>query len=127
MLALVALLSAACRGNDESALKSIQQQTVGEYTVSILNESGAFKQGATSYTLEFRRTSDGQLADVGTVEVAPVMEMPGMGPMMGDAKVTASATPGRYGVESNLSMAGLWKINVRFGDGQVARFSLSAQ
>jgi hypothetical protein len=127
LLTLIALLLAGCSGSAPSALKPVQQQNVGEYTVSILSESGGLKEGASQYTIEFRRTSNGQLADVGTVEVAPIMEMAGMGPMMGEANVTSSETPGRYEVESNLSMAGLWKITVKFGNDQQARFSLSAQ
>ena len=120
------LLTGCSGGNDGSALKPIQQQKAGDYTVSILSDTGRIKSGATQYTLEFR-TADGQLADVGAVDVAPVMEMPGMGPMMGEAKVSQSGTAGRYNVSGNLSMAGLWKFTVKFGNGQSARFSLSAQ
>ena len=80
-----------------------------------------------NFTLEFRKGAEGELANAGTVEVAPVMEMPGMGPMMGSAEVSATSTAGRYDVHQTLSMGGLWKIDVKFGDNQKVRFSLSAE
>ena len=120
-------LLVSCTKGASEALKPVQQQKAGDYTISILTETGTMKQGPTSYTLEFRKTADNQLADVGTVEIAPVMDMPGMAPMMGDAEVRATDTAGRYAVNGKLSMSGLWKINVKFGDGQNVRFSLNAE
>ena len=125
---LAVLLLFGCKsGSNAENLKPVQQQKAGDYTVSILSETGTMKQGATEYTLEFRKTSDNQLADVGKVEVSPVMEMAGMSPMMGGAEVTPADTPGRYSVKGNLTMAGLWKLNVKFGAEQQVRFSLSAE
>jgi hypothetical protein len=46
---------------------------------------------------------------------------------MGGADVTPTATTGRYEVKSNLTMSGLWKVNVKFGDGQTVRFSINAE
>jgi YtkA-like len=124
---LAAILFALLPGcSDNADLKSIQRQTAGDYTVSILSKTGTMKNGSSTYALEFRKTADSQLADVGKVEVSPVMEMAGMAPMMGGAEVTATSTPGRYEVKGNLTMAGLWKVNVRFGD-QNVRFSLNAE
>jgi hypothetical protein len=122
--ALLLLLS--CKsGGETSDLKQIQQQTAGEYTVSVLSSTGTLKNGSSTYVLEFRK--GGQLVDVGKVEVSPVMEMSGMAPMMGGAEVNTTSTPGRYEVKGNLTMSGLWKINVKFGEGQSVRFSLSAE
>ena len=120
----LALLLAACGGTGE--LKTVQQQQAGDYTVTVLSETGKVPNGAGELTLEFRRTSDNQLVDVGTVEVAPIMEMPGMAPMMGTTTVTPGDTPGRYQVSSNLTMAGMWKFDVKFA-GQSARISINAE
>jgi hypothetical protein len=120
------VLVLGCNGNADSDLKSIQRQTSGDYTVSILSPTGTMKNGSSTYILEFRKTSDNQLADVGKVDVSPVMEMPGMAPMMGGADVRTTGTPGRYEVKGNLTMAGLWKVNVKFGE-QSVRFSLIAE
>jgi len=127
LAAAIALLLFGCKSGNPADLKPVQQQKVGDYTVSILSETGAMKQGSSTYTLEFRKTPDNQLVDVGKVEVSPVMEMSGMAPMMGGADVTPTGTPGRYEVKGNLTMAGLWKVNVKFGDNQSVRFSLSAE
>ena len=123
-LSLVLFLSAC--GGDTRELKTVQQQRVGDYAVTVLSETGKLKNGAGAYTLEFRKTSDSQLVDVGPVEVAPVMEMPGMAPMMGIAEVGPTNTPGRYEVKGNLTMSGLWKVTVKFGE-QSVRFSLNAE
>jgi hypothetical protein len=49
-----------------------------------------------------------------------------MPPMMGTAEVSPTGTPGRYLVKGSLTMAGLWKTNVKFGD-QSVRFNLNAE
>ena len=121
---LMGLLLCAC-GKGE--MKTVQTQQAGEYTVTVLSNSGAIKNGANDFVLEFRKTGDGQLVDVGTVDVAPIMDMPGMSPMMGSATVTATDTPGRYRATGSLSMVGLWKFNVKFGDGQSVRLNVNAQ
>src|SRR5215510_13168679 len=115
-----------CKGTNSADFKLIQRQAAGDYTVSILSPTGTMKNGASTYALEFRKTSDNQLVDVGKVDVSPVMEMAGMAPMMGTAEVSATGTPGRYEVKGSLTMAGLWKVNVKFGD-QNVRFSLNAE
>jgi hypothetical protein len=55
------------------------------------------------------------------------MDMAGMSPMMASTKVTPSDTPGRYTAIGNLTMSGHWKVNITFGNGQMARFNLSAE
>ena len=121
---VVTLLSCSC-GSDE--LKLVQQQQAGDYKIVILSETGTIQQGKKPFTLEFRRASDNQLVDVGAVNVAPVMEMAGMGPMMATTLVTPSNTPGRYTAIGNLTMSGHWKVNITFGNGQSARINLSAE
>ena len=119
------LLLYAC--NDKSELKIVQQQQVRDYTVTLLSETGTIKNGGSDFTLEFRKASDKQLVDVSPVDVAPVMEMPGMAPMMGSTTITPTDTPGRYNVKCNLSMAGLWKFNLKFGSGLSARINVNAE
>ena len=118
-MTLTLTLLLPCCGKTE--LKTVQQQRVGEYTLTILSESGTMKNGSSDFVLEFRRTSDNQLVDVGAVDVAPVMDMSGMAPMMG------TDTPGRYQATGTLTMAGLWKFNVKFGSGQSARINVNAE
>jgi hypothetical protein len=61
------------------------------------------------------------------VNLAPVMEMAGMGPMMATSAVAPTSTPGRYTAIGNLTMSGHWKFNITFGDGQNVRFNISAE
>src|SRR5262252_7437028 len=126
LLASFAILLSGCTGSGSADFKLIQSQKAGDYTVSILSSTGTMKNGASTYALEFRKTSDNQLVDVGKVDVSAVMEMAGMAPMMGSAEVSPTNTPGRYDVKGNLTMDGLWKVNVKFGD-QNVRFSLNAE
>src|SRR5215471_18734887 len=120
----IAVLLFGCKKSGE--LKTVQTQKAGGYTIAILTDSGTMKSGANDFTLEFRR-ADNQLVDVGPVEVAPVMEMAGMAPMMGSSTVTAGDTPGRYHATGTLTMSGLWKFNVKFGGGQSVRISVNAE
>ena len=123
---LVSFFLSAC-GDNAADLQTVHQQQAGDYTITILSETGAIQNGTSEFVLEFRRSSDNQLADVGSVEVAPIMEMPGMGPMMGTAAIMPDGTPGRYRVTSSLSMAGAWKFDVKFGAGESARININAQ
>lgn len=118
------LLATAC---SEAELKTVKQQQVGDYTLTILSETGSVKNGSSDFFLEFRKTADNQLVDVGPVEVAPIMEMSGMAPMMASAEVMPTETPGRYHATSALTMSGLWKFNVKFGTGQSARINITAE
>jgi hypothetical protein len=72
------------------------QQQKSRDAVAVLNETGDLKQGSNKVTLEFRRASDNQLADVGNVQVESTMEMKGMSSMLAKTNVTPSGTAGRY-------------------------------
>ena len=74
------VLLVACGNRGE--LKTIQTQQAGDYTLTVLSETGSIKNGAGDFVLEFRKTADNQPVHVGSVEVAPVMDMSGMAPMM---------------------------------------------
>jgi hypothetical protein len=126
VLWLFSAILCAC-GNNSGAFKTVQQQQAGDYTLTVLSETGAVKNGTSDFILEFRRTADNQLADVSPVEVSPIMEMPGMGPMIGTTTIMPADMPGRYRVTSNLSMAGMWRFNVKFGAGETARININAE
>jgi hypothetical protein len=116
LLTLIALIAAApgCgKAEDASALKEVQRVRAGALEVVVLTPTGALRQGKDSFVLEFRG-ADGQLVDVGTVNVNATMAMAGMGPMLGQTTVTATSTKGRYQVASNLTMAGSWRFTVEW-------------
>ncbi len=130
VIVALGLALAACgnksNGGEASNLKPIQQQKAGDYTVTVLNETGTLKTGQSKFFLEFRK-ADNQLADVGEVRLNSLMPMPGMAPMSGGASATPSGTPGRYTVEANFQMAGEWNFTVNFGNNQRVKFTLNAK
>src|SRR6266446_5624409 len=67
-------------------VKQIQQQLAGDYVITLSNETGSLEQGANNLSLEFRKAD--QLTDPGNVEVKPMMEMKGLGPMLANTKAT---------------------------------------
>ena len=143
MLTIAALTAAACSSSQPTSqapapatqapaatppttgnVKQIEQKRAGDYLITLSSESGSLKQGSNNLTIEFRKRD--QLADPGNVEVKPIMEMKGMGPMLANTKATPSGTPGRYNVTTDLSMAGPWKFMVTFSGGETA-FDLTTQ
>ena len=117
----------ACSSSGGSELKQLSQQRVGDYVVSLLSESGQLKQGPNKYVMEFRKASDNQLVDVGEVKLNSQMPMPGMAPMISGASATPSSTPGRYNVESNFGMRGMWTFQATFGNNQRVMFQVNVQ
>jgi hypothetical protein len=113
LLTLVATGSGCGKGEEAPALKEVQRVHAGALDVVLLSGSGALKQGKDSFVLEFRG-ADGQLVDVGTVNVNATMAMAGMGPMLGESTVNPTSTKGRYEVASNLNMAGSWRFTVEW-------------
>ena len=113
LLTLIATASGCGKGEEAPALKEVQRVHAGALDVVLLSASGALKQGKDSFVLEFRG-ADGQLVDVGTVNVNATMAMAGMGPMLGESTVNPTSTKGRYEVASNLNMAGSWRFTVEW-------------
>lgn len=74
-------------------LKPIKTQKAGELTVSVLSETGQWKPGKNTFTLEF--TKDGKPIDVGTARLNTSMPMPGMAPMIAGATLGPDGS-GRY-------------------------------
>jgi hypothetical protein len=112
---MVGLTVAACGGQGaatDPALKEVQRVKAGNLDVVLLSRSDAITHGKDTFVLEFR--SGGTLQDVGTVKANATMPMAGMPPMFGTLDLKPSGTPGRYEVESQLSMAGTWQINVEW-------------
>ncbi len=113
LLTLIATASGCGKAEEAVPLKEVQRVHAGALDVVLLSASGALKQGKDSFVLEFRG-ADGQLVDVGTVNMNATMAMAGMGPMLGESTVNPTSTKGRYEVASNLNMAGSWRFTVEW-------------
>jgi len=103
-----------CTSSTSAPLKELQRVNAGQMQVVLLSTGDAIKQGKDQAFLEFRTGSDRHLVDVGTVKVSATMSMAGMSPMIGATTVTRTDTVGRYGIDTDLGMAGSWRIGVEW-------------
>src|ERR671932_1938470 len=78
-----------------AGLKVIQTQKAKDLTITLLSESGQWKQGKNSFVLEFTSAAK-QPVDVGKVTLNTSMAMPGMAPMLAGATLAPDQGPGRY-------------------------------
>ena len=112
---LTLLLMVGCGSPAEnSGLKEVQRVQAGNLDVVVLSASGALKLGKDTFDLEFRSRADQKPVDAGEVKVSASMVMAGMPPMIGNTTVMRSATPGRYEVTVETSMAGSWRLAVEW-------------
>ena len=91
VLLLVAFVSAAGAAD----MKVIKTQKAKDVTVSLMNETGQWKQGANAVVLEFTSEKEKKPVDVGKVTLSTSMPMPGMAPMVAGASLQPKG-PGRY-------------------------------
>ena len=77
-------------------LKVMQTQKAKDMTITLLSESGQWKQGKNSFVLEFAAATTKQPVDAGKVTLSTSMAMPGMAPMLAGATLSPDNTPGRY-------------------------------
>ena len=123
LLAALSLAAAACGGGRGQAVQEIQRARAGRLEVVLLSPTGALHHGKDRFVVEFRSASGGGLVDVGAVKGSAVMSMSGA-PMLGSLEVRPTGVPGRYEVESDLSMAGTWRTIFEWsgpaGSGSVA-------
>src|SRR5919202_4205922 len=79
-----------------AGLKVIQTQKTKDMTITLLSESGQWKQGKNTFVLEFTAAATKQPVDVGKVTLSTSMAMPGMAPMLAGATLSQDKAPGRY-------------------------------
>lgn len=90
----------------------VQTVRSGDMEIVLRSPTGTLRRGANTFTIEFRSTT-GALLDVGDVQVAANMAMPGM-VMSGNLRVTAADVPGRHTVTAEFGMAGAWKVSIEW-------------
>jgi hypothetical protein len=124
--ALLAVLLVSC-SRQATDFKPIQQQRSGDYTITLLNETGALKQHSDHLRVEIRNASTNEPANVSNVQIQASMVMPGMGPMFGTLSAPKQTAPGQYDVNADVGMAGQWNLVVTFDPNGRAQFGLRAQ
>jgi hypothetical protein len=125
-LLLLAVVFASC-SRQPTEFKEIQKQRSGDYTVALLNETGALKQQSDHLRVEIRNAATNDLANVSNVKVQATMTMAGMAPMFGTLSSPKLATPGQYDLDAEFGMAGQWNLVVTFDPNGRAQFGLRAQ
>ena len=77
-------------------LKVVQTQKTKDIVVTLLSESGQWKQGKNTFVLEFTSAKDKQPVDAGKATLNTSMTMSGMAPMIAGATLAPDKAPGRY-------------------------------
>jgi len=111
-LLILALMLAACRGAG-TTLTEVQRLRSGMLDVVVLSPHEALKHGKDSLIIEFRSASGGNLVDVGDVRGSASMSMSGT-PMLGSIDVKRGDQPGRYAADTQLDMAGTWRLTLQW-------------
>jgi hypothetical protein len=118
-----AVAAGACGGGGGGGMTEVQRIRSSDLDIVLLSSDGVLNKGEESFTIEFRRTGDGALVDVGTVTPLANMPMPGM-PMSGNMLVERSDVAGRYRASGNFGMAGMWQMRLEWngpaGQGSVS-------
>jgi YtkA-like len=118
LLGLAMAPMAACtQADDTTETRELQRVQAGTLDVVLLSTRDALSEGRGSFVLEFRSRAGDQLVDVGDVKVNATMPMAGMAPMIGTVTAKRTSVAGRYDVDSDLGMAGSWRIGVEWNDG----------
>jgi Cu(I)/Ag(I) efflux system membrane protein CusA/SilA len=103
-------------------------QTVSGLTVNFIHPQGQLRRGDNEIVIEFRN-AQGQLVDVGNVNLKLDMNMPGM-QMHSGATVEHTRMPGQYLAKIKIDMSGDWNAKLFFqgsyGQGQ-ATFNINVK
>jgi Cu(I)/Ag(I) efflux system membrane protein CusA/SilA len=91
----------------------LQTVQAGDLVVTVSNAAGRLQQGENALRIEFRSSRSGDLVDVGSVQVAATMAMPGM-IMPATISVTPSPAAGVYDATGVFSMAGAWRFTLEW-------------
>ena len=77
-------------------LKPIHTQKTKDVVVTLMSESGQWKQGKNDFILELTSAKDKGPVDAGKVSLNTSMTMSGMAPMIAGATLSPDKAPGRY-------------------------------
>src|SRR5262249_30412469 len=105
----------------------IQQVRSGDYTVTMLSDSGSLKLHSNKLMLKIHNATSNEPANVSNVQIQSSMRMPGMGPMFGNVSSVRQVSPGRYEFDADFSMSGQWSFLVTFDPNGRVQFNLNAQ
>jgi copper/silver efflux system protein len=91
----------------------LQTVTAGDLAITLSNSSGALRQGANNFRIEFRSSRTNTPVNVGDVTLNAAMTMPGMA-MTGTTLITPGERPGIYEAKGNFAMSGSWDMTLEW-------------
>ena len=91
----------------------LQTVTAGDLAITLSNSSGALRQGANNFRIEFRSSRTNTPVNVGDVTLNAAMTMPGMA-MTGTTSITPGARPGIYEAKGDFAMSGSWDMTLEW-------------
>ena len=123
ILVVAAVVLVATAGFAVSAdLKPIHTQKTKDVVVTLMSESGQWKQGKNDFILEFTSAKDKQPVDAGKVSLNTSMTMSGMAPMIAGATLSPDKAPGRYAGTVTFPDSGTRQVTVTW-DGPAGKGS----
>jgi Cu(I)/Ag(I) efflux system membrane protein CusA/SilA len=93
----------------------------GDLAVTLSNPEGQLRAGSNRFRVEFRSAATNERVDVGTVQLAASMTMPGM-VMNSPMTITSTGQPGVYDATGDFGMSGSWRMTIEW-NGQAGRGS----
>jgi len=111
-------------------MKVIQTQKTKDVVITLLSDSGQWKQGKNTFVLEFTSAKDKQPVDPGKVSLNTSMTMTGMAPMIAGATLSPDKAPGRYLGTIEFPDSGTRQVTVSWegpGGKGSTRFSVSVR
>jgi YtkA-like len=81
--------------------------------VTLSNPEGQLRTGSNRFRIEFRSAATNEPVDVGTVQLAASMTMPGM-LMNGPTTITPTGQPGVYDAAGDFGMSGSWQMTIEW-------------
>ena len=103
-------------------LKPIHTQKTKDVVVSLMSESGQWKQGKNDFILELTSAKDKQPVDAGKISLNTSMTMSGMAPMIAGATLSPDKAPGRYAGTVTFPDSGTRQVTVTW-DGPAGKGS----
>ena len=85
----------------------------GDLVVTLSSPEGGLHAGSNRFRIEFRSAAANELVDVGIVQLAASMTMPGM-VMTSPITITSTEQPGAYDATGDFGMAGSWRMTIEW-------------
>jgi hypothetical protein len=98
---------------DRSAGTVLETVRANDLVVTLSNSQGELHTGSNQFQIEFRSAATNELVDVGTVQLAGSMTMPGM-VMTSPISIAPSGQPGVYDATADFGMAGSWQMTIEW-------------